>query len=298
MLTFALAVVLAQDADDWVRKLGSEDYAEREKATEELRAKGKGAEEALRKALAHDDPEVRNRAKALLEELDGKGKPQARRPVPRVPVPAPFGQGFKGSSVSVQSVNGDSTYTITPGDGSPALTFRKEAAGPVKLDYIDAAGKAQTAEAATLEAFLKTHAELATRFGIREDGIEYAGAKVSFRAPRNPFDGGFRFNFGRRGPFGFEEDADKADKAEKKADFEPASDALRAQLGLAEGQGVVVARDGAGPGLKRHDVLLEIDGRPVGTSAEAKKSAPGASTFTVLRKGKRETLGAAPRKDF
>ena len=296
MLTLALALLLTQDADALVNKLGSEDYAEREKATEQLRARGKGAEDALRKALAHEDPEVRARAKALLEELDAKGRPQARRPAPRVPPPGPFGQGFKGSSVSVQTVNGDSTYVITPGDGSPALTFRKEAAGPVKLDYVDDAGTAQTAGAATLEAFLKDHKDLAARYGISEAGIDYAGAKVGFGARRDPFGGGgFRFNFGRPTPFPFDEEAPKA---ERLSDFEPASEALRAQLGLPDGQGVVVTRDGAAPGLKKHDLLLEIDGRPVGTSAEAKKRAADASAFTILRKGKRETVGTSPRKDF
>ncbi len=291
MLSLALALVLVQEADDLVRKLGSEDYAEREKATEELRRKGKDAEEALRKGQASEDPEVRSRSKALLEELAKAAAP--RRTPPRPPFQGPFGQGFKGSSVSVQTVNGDSTYVITPADGRPALTFRKEAAGPVKLDYVDAEGKARTAEAASLEAFLKDQRELAAAYGISEDGIDYAGAKVGFRAAQNPFDGnGFRFNFGRRGPWPL------PPEPEKSADFEPVSDALRAQLGLPEGQGVVVARDGAAPGLKKHDVLLEIDGRPVGTAAEARKAASGASAFTLLRKGKRETVGTAARKDF
>lgn len=288
MLSLALALALVQDVDDLILKLGSEDYAEREKAAEALRKLGKGAEEALSKAQASEDPEIRSRAKALLDEL----KPQARRPAaPRPPFPGPFGQGFKGSSVSVQSVNGDSTYVITPADGSPALTFRKEAAGPVKLEYSDEAGKPQTAAAAALEAFLKDHKELAARYGISEDGIDYAGARVSFRAPRNPFGGGgFRFNFGRRGPWPFEEE----EKPETPL-FEPMSDALRSQLDLPEGQGV--ARDGAAPGLRKHDVLLEADGKPLRSAADAKKAA-AATSFLVLRKGKRETIEAAPRKDF
>ena len=291
MLSLVLSLALLQDVEDLVRKLGSEDYAEREKATEELRRKGKDAEEALRKGQASEDPEVRSRSKALLEEL---AKPAAPRRAPaRPPLQAPFGQGFKGSSVSVQTVNGDTTYVITPGDGRPALSFRKETAGAVKLDYVDADGKARSAEAASLEAFLKDRKELADAYGISADGIDYAGAKVNFRTGRNPFDGnGFRFNFGRRGPWPAEPEAEKSD------DFEPVSDALRSQLALPEGQGVVVARDGAAKGLKKHDVLLEIDGRPVGTLAEAKAAASGASVFTLLRRGKRETVGTAPRKDF
>jgi hypothetical protein len=297
MLTIALALVLAQEApDDLVRKLGVDDYAEREKATEALRKLGKGAEDALKKGQESDDPEVRSRSKALLEEL----KPQAAPRRAPVRPPAPFGQGFRGSSVSVQTINGDSTYVITPGDGTPALTFRKSAAGDVKLDYPDETGKARTVEAASLAAFLKDHKDLAAKFGISEDGIDYAGARVSFKPARNPFGGGFRFNFGgRKGPWPLEDDADEEKKPEAspKPGFEAVSDALRAQLALPDGQGVLVARDGAAPGLRKHDVLLEIDGRPVGTPAEAKKAA-GAASLTILRKGKRETLQASPRKDF
>ena len=299
MLTIALALMMSQDApEDLVRKLGVDDYAEREKATEALRKLGKGAEEALKKGQESQDPEVRSRSKALLEELK---PPAAPRRAPVRP-PGPFGNGFRGSSVSVQTLNGDSTYVITPGDGTPALTFRKAAAGDVKLEYKDDAGKPRTAEAASLAAFLKDHKELAAKYGVSEEGIDYAGAQVSFKA-RNPFggQGGFRFNFGgRRGPWAPEDEEKQEKKPEatvEKPGFEPVSDALRAQLGLAEGQGVLVARDDAAPGLRKHDVLLEIDGRPVGTPAEA-KNASGGTALTILRKGKRETLQVAPRKDF
>ena len=298
MLTIALALILAQDApEDLVRKLGVDDYAEREKATELLRKLGKGAEEALKKGEASEDPEVRSRSKALLEEL----KPQAAPRRALVRPPGPFGPGFRGSSVSVQTVNGDSTYVITPGDGSPPLTFRKSAAGDVKLDYKDDAGKARSAEAASLPAFLKDHKNLAAKYGVSEEGIDYAGARISFKPAKNPF-GGFRFNFGgRRGaPWPFDEELEEKKEvpAVQKPGFETVSDALRAQLGLPEGQGVLVTRDDAAPGLRKHDVLLEVDGRPVGTPAEAKKAAGGTSSLTFLRKGKRETFQAAPRKDF
>ena len=59
-------------------------------------------------------------------------------------------------------------------------------------------------------------------------------------------------------------------------------DALRAQLGLPEGQGVVVARDGAAPGLKKHDVLLEVDGKPVGSGK------PGPVTLKLVAEYRKE----------
>lgn len=297
MLTLALAWILAQDApEELVRKLGAEDYAEREKAAEALKKLGAGAEAALRKGAESEDPEVRARSKALLEGL----KPAPSAP-PRRPARPPFAPGFRGSSVSVRTVNGDSTYVITPGDGSAALSFHKAASGAVKLDYADDEGRSRSVEAASLAAFLKEHKDLAAKFGLSEEGIDYAGARVSFRG-LNPFGvpgKPFRFNFGRKGwPFAEEEEERKpVPSAPKASGFESVSDALRAQLGLPEGQGVLVSRDDAAPGLRRHDVLLELDGKPIATPAEARKASE-AATLTILRKGKRETIQVPPRKDF
>ena len=64
----ALLFALAQDPHDWVRArvrdLGSDDYAAREKATEELRALRRALDEAL---AASADPEVQARARRILE---------------------------------------------------------------------------------------------------------------------------------------------------------------------------------------------------------------------------------------
>lgn len=282
MLTMLLVSVLAlQDdsADAWVKRLGDEAYAEREKATEELRKLGRAAEPALRKALESPDAEVRRRAQGLLDEL---AKP---RRGPRL-VP-PGLQGFRGSSVQVQSVNGDSTYVITPGDGSPALTFRKWAAGKVELEYRDEQGEKKTAEAASLGEFLKEQAGLAEKYGVTEEGIAYGGARVSFKG--GVFSGApFRWDFGRRTPKPAEP---------PREDFEPLGEALRAQLELPEGRGVLVSRDGALPGLLKHDILLEADGQAVGGPSDARRLGASAAAFTVLRKGKRETV-KAERKDF
>ncbi|HLY07679.1 MAG TPA: HEAT repeat domain-containing protein, partial [Planctomycetota bacterium] len=150
MLILALLLGLVQDQDhiqDLIRKLGSEDYATREQATEELQKIGKPARAALQKAAESDDPEVRQRAQSLLDE-----KPRPERPEPRKPAPpGPGRQGFRGSSVSITTVNGDSTYSIRPFDGTPPLTFHKAAAGQVKLEYTDDQGEAKSAEPATLE---------------------------------------------------------------------------------------------------------------------------------------------------
>ena len=296
-MTLALAAVLAltQDAakiDELVRQLGSEEFAVREKASEELRKTGKPAEEALRKAAGSDDPEVRTRAKSILEDLGKPKAPEKGTETPRrAPRPAPAfppGLGLRGSSVQVQSVDGDSTTVITPGDGSPAITFHRSAAGGVKLEYRDDEGKAQSAESESLEKFLKDHPGLAAKHGITEEGIDYGGARASFKGARFP---GFNFNFGRRPGRPWDP------PAEERGDFEPASEALRSQLGLAEGEGVVVTRDQAATGLRKNDVLLEVDGRKLSRPSEARELLKKESVLVVLRKGKRETIAPA-RKDY
>jgi len=306
-MTFLLALIplLFQDADrvqDLIRKLGSEDYATREQATEELKKIGKPARAALQQAAAESgDPEVRQRAQDL---LDDKPKP-GDKPAPKKPVPVPGRPGIRGSSVSVRTVNGDSTYTIRPAEDLPPLVFHKAAAGRVKLEFSDEKGQSTSAESESIEAFLKDHAELAQKFGITENGIDYAGSRVSFKGPAMP---GFNFPPPRLplpdpqrrvpppAPAPGEEGTLVAGVVLDQVD-----DAVRSQLDLPEGQGAVVLRVAPGSvaealGLRKSDILLEVDGRKIETPASAKGLITRESKVTLLRKGKKETLGG--RKDF
>src|SRR5262249_15624147 len=52
-----------------IRKLGSENFREREAASRGLAAIGESAEHDLRRAMRHNDPEVRRRAAELIEAL-------------------------------------------------------------------------------------------------------------------------------------------------------------------------------------------------------------------------------------
>jgi len=305
-MTFVAAMILslvAQDQDriqDLIKKLGSDDFTTREQATEELKKAGKGAREALKKAVDEtDDPEVRQRARTLLEDLA-----KAERPAPQQRRILP-GQGFQGlSGVSVRTVNGDSTYTITPGDGSPILTFHKAQAGQVKLDYIEG-GESKSASSANLDAFLKDHAELARKYGISEEGINYGGSRVSFKGPLFPKLNAPLFPLPQRPnrvpppppPLDDEEEG----TAVAGALLAPVEDSLRAQLDLPEGQGAVVLKVTPGSlaaavGLKKSDVLLEIDGKKITTPESAKGLLMKESRALVVRKGKKETLGE--KKDF
>jgi hypothetical protein len=303
-MTFIAALLLAlgQDSDrvpDLIRKLGSDDYATREQASEELRKIGTPARAALQKAAAEsDDPEVRRRAQDLLDE-----KPRQENPPPRkfVPPAAPGRPGMRGSAVSVRTVNGDATYSIRPFDDTPPLTFHKAAAGLVKLDYTDEKGEAKSAESASLDAFLKDHAELAQKFGITENGIDYAGSRVLFKGQA---DFGFRpFNAPpppRRLPAPPPPPAEEGTPVAG-AVLDAVDDALRSQLDLPEGRGAVVTRVAPGGiadaiGLRKNDILLEVDGKGVDSPESVKGLLSRDSKVTVLRKGKRETLGG--RKDF
>jgi hypothetical protein len=308
-MTFIAAMILSlslQDQDriqDLIRKLGSDDFETREKASEELKKAGKSAKDALTKAAEEsEDPEVRQRSRTILEEMA-----KAERPAPRrIPLPQPGqpGFGFRGSSVTIRSVNGDSVYTITPGDGSPTLTFHKAAAGPVKLEYPDG-GETKSAESPTLEAFLKDHKELAQKFGISEEGINYSGSRVNFKGNGMP-----DFNFPRLPrlaprvpppapvpPLDDEEEGVRVAGARLGA----VEESLRAQLDIPEKQGAVVLGVTPGSpaealGLRKNDVLLEIDGKKITSPESAKGRLTKESTGTVLRKGRKVTIGAT--KDF
>jgi hypothetical protein len=303
-MTFVAAMILslvAQDQDriqDLIKKLGSDDFTTREQASEELKKAGKGAREALKKAAEEsEDPEVRQRARTILDDQTKAEKPAA----PRRIVPGQGLQGFSG--VAVRSVNGDSTYTITPADGTPVLTFHKAQAGNVKLDYIEG-GESKSVASATLDAFLKDHKELAQKYGISEEGIDYGGSRVSFKGPLFP-----KFNQplfplpqrpNRALPPPIPQD-DEEGTPVAGALLAPVDDALRAQLEIPEGQGAVVTKVTPGSlaaalGLRKSDVLLEIDGKKITAPESAKGLLMRESRAVVLRKGKKETLGE--KKDF
>jgi len=335
-LALLSGLAAAQDGDPagkiekLIQQLGSEDYATREKATEELRKIGTPAREALRKAAENPDPEVQTRARSLLQEIEKPRESEKSRDdvvprrVPRAGQGFNFGPGFNlqglaGGSVAVMSNNGDTTYQVSPADGSAPFTFHRSAAGAVKLEYTDDKGEKKTAESESLAKFLKDHKALAEKYGIGEDGINYAGLRAGFgRGAQQAFQLQPRFQFRVPALPGDDRDEDdlpawpfaQAPQGERAAGatLEKPSDTLRAQLEIPEGQGLVVTRVAAGSaaesaGLRRHDILLEIDGQKVGTSREVKDLLKKAKSLTVLRKGRKQTLQPqAPekveRKDF
>lgn len=288
--TLALILVATQDAQiqELVGKLGAKEFAVREGASKELRKIGKAAVPALEKALDSKDAEVRTRAEAILEEIRGSGG----KPEKPVPPARPAGKSHS-SSVQIRSVNGNATYVVRPGDGGDPITFHRSADGRVKLEHTDEAGKPRIVEARSLEDFLKKHAKLARRYGITPKGIDYGGARAGFGG--NTFRG---FRFERK--FELPADLRKLFKFKESPTsgtrFGPVSEALRSHFDVPKGQGLVVKRVESGSaaaaaGLRKHDVLLEIDGRPVVNESGVKDRLLKGGSVKVLRRGKRIILG-------
>jgi len=85
---------------------------------------------------------------------------------------------------------------------------------------------------------------------------------------------------------------------------EPVEDTLRDQLSLKEGEGVMVGEVKPGSaaeksGLKKHDIILKLDGKAVGDTWSFRKDVLKALEqpefdVEILRAGKRETLKAKP----
>ncbi len=80
LVLFVLSLFSPGGADDaLVRRLAAEDWSERDRAGAALTRRGWAARAALRRGLAHDDPEVRHRcealyAQALSDVIEGFGE--------------------------------------------------------------------------------------------------------------------------------------------------------------------------------------------------------------------------------
>jgi hypothetical protein len=300
--------------DELVKQLGDEYFETRSKAAEELKKIGAPALEALRKAAADSpDAEVRQRARELVEAIEKPRKTVEEKPPAEKPAAPAKPRAARGCSVSVTTINGDSKYTFTPADGTP-FTFHKNADGSVKLEYANDRGEEKSASAESLDAFLKDQKDLAAQHGITKDGIEYAGAKVSFDGAHvvRGVLRGFRiqpgkFMWKRQGDedeededweefFGQDFPFDRGTSSAAGAAIEGVPSVLRSHLEIPEGQGVVIGKVkadsvAAKAGLKQHDILLAIDGNKVVNAKDVRALLTKDSKATVIRGGKKQTLG-------
>jgi hypothetical protein len=130
-----LLALLLQDPADLIRRLGSEDADERERATAALEKAGPAALPELRKALATSDPEVASRVRTLVSRIE-----RAERV--RAAVPESRRLTLKAGDVKVRdllkSVTDQTGYTVRLGDDlEDRMLDNVEIADATALEAID-----------------------------------------------------------------------------------------------------------------------------------------------------------------
>ena len=303
--TIGFAAARAQDAPDYpalVKELGNEKFAERTKAYEALESAGSAARAALEEGAKSDDEQVRWSAKRLLGRLDGEK--EAERGVLRFREPRRVDIRDLGGSLDdmdrrLQDLNRRlldlrelktgirlELTPLVPGISSRRHAVR-EADGERLEVWHDAAGKVtvktstkgpdgkaaeQTFEAKDMATLEKEHPEVAKKVN------EILGPVPDLFLPLHLAD--------RKPALGVM--------------ISPVPDVLRSQLSVKEGEGVVVEEilpdtAAARLGIRRHDVILAVNGTPVGDSSairaavEAVKEG-GELKVKILRGGKSEEL--------
>jgi hypothetical protein len=280
-----------------VKSLGDEKFDARTKAYESLESAGAAARKALEEGAKSDDAQVRWSAKRLLERLEGEAKGPAR--VLR------FGEGggkpdldeafrdmdrrlgdlrrrmedFQGFRFDLRPFRDGvriERHAVVEKDGE-RIDARQDADGKVtvKIGKKDADGKAaeETFEAKDMATLEKEHPEVAKKVkGLLGDRIEI------------------------RGPYL----ADLPAKPALGVTVSVVPPVLRTQLSIKEGEGLVVEEvlpdtPAARLGLRRHDVILAVNGIPVSSAVEI-RSAVGAVKeggelrLRILRGGKAEEI--------
>ena len=266
-----LVAAAAQDAPDYgalVKSLGEEEFAARTKAYEALESAGAAARKALEEGAKSDDAQVRWSARRLLDRLEGQEKA-----LPRV---LRFGEGpgigtpdLDRRLEELRGVLRFERHAVSERDGE-RIEVREDAEGKVVVK-IGTKGSERTFEAKDMAALEKEHPEAAEKAkGLLGDRIGIGG--FDLRAPK-PVLG---------------------------VTISAVPPVLRTQLSVKEGEGVVVEEvlpdtPAARLGLKRHDVILSVNGAPV-EGARAVRSAVeavkegGALTLRILRGGKAEDV--------
>lgn len=325
---FALAGGLAfaddQDvkarAEELVRQLGSDDVAERERATEELSKLGTEAIPVLEEAAKSTDAEVQWRAEKALAKIREAQQPKTQ-PQEKRPKQTRKRSGFS-SSVRIQII------------GPGRVQIRRDGSGhiSVKVTEEDENGEqvTRTYEADSVEEFQEKYPEIAKKYGIEEEEalpqvelpqefqdldeiFEDMPARIQemldqMRMGRGLFP---ELRWWRRRPparkpveplLDPQEEAASPDEFGAEVSF--IDEALRDQLDLAEEQGVIVRKIADGSpaekaGLERHDVVLSVNGEPVKSKWDFRRlliegASSGRVELAIVREGKRRTLDVDP----
>lgn len=298
-----LVAASAQDAPDYgalVKSLGDEKFDARTKAYESLESAGAAARKALEEGAKSDDAQIRWSARRLLERLDGQEKAPPR--VLRFGEDSGIGmpdldEAFRDMDRRMADLNrrfedlrGGLRFELRPDmrgtrgerhsilvrDGE-RIEVREDAGGKVtvKMSTRGADGKSveETIEAKDMAALEKDHPEVAKKVkGLSGNGHGILDVDGLFRAPKPALG----------------------------VTISEVPAVLRTQLSIQEGEGVVVEEvlpdtPAARLGLRRHDVVLAVNGIPVSGAREIRSAVEavkegGALALRVLRGGKAEEV--------
>jgi len=320
MRTIAMLMLLAVPAsarqDDerivrLVQELGADDYKVREAAEAELKKIGPPAIPHLKKALEDRDAERAERARRVLAELERPKPEEKEKKTPRR-------SGIK--SVYRDLARG---LTVTVEDGKIEVTVPEEDKETGKKVY-------KTYKADSIEEFKEKHPDVARKWDIERvlPRFEFRPMEPGefdkwweewkkrfdedLKGLRDPLDGDFDKWFEeqrklldelRKRRFGESPEKRPPVPSEGGGEFgikiEPVNETLAAQLELKEGEGVQVAEVKAGSraeksGLKKHDVLVKMNGRSITDKWEFRRdvraSLEKGFELEYFRSGKRESV--------
>ncbi len=319
MLLFASSVS-AQDDEARIAKLiqelGSEEFGTREAAEKELRRIGAPAAPQLKRALEDKDAERADRARKILADVNKGGPKPAEKPGPR-----------KGVRLTSRDLARGVTFDLFP-DGHVELTVPeedKETGKKVyktyKADSLDAFKEKHPDIAKQYDVdkfvprvdwgpldqgdFEKWWQDWKSRFNDEW----FKDREELFKEWKLPLDQDLEKwleeqrkmidELRKRKLPGQEQPAPADSGREFGVKIESVNETLAAQLELKEGEGVQVSEVKAGgvaekAGLKKHDVVLKLDGKAIVDKWEFRRSVRElvgrGFELEIVRAGKRETV--------
>ncbi len=317
------ALLLLQGADDQkagnlIRDLGAEEYSVRERAEAELRKMGDAAVPALRGALEDKDPERALRAHRLLGELEKKGEPSDRERRARPQAWTTYRDFGRGITLETHP-DGKVELTVRETGGESGRrethTYRADSLEDFKKKYPELASKYDVENLVPKEkwSFGGDPAESweAWKKRFERDWFWDKEAFGKYALPWFPFGAGTLENWMLDPIKRFEEFRKiqplAKDEAPPEASGKPAlgivveraGSALSDQLGLGPEEGLVItdvrpSSPAERAGLKKHDVLLKMNGKSLTGPDELRRDVEvglkNGMELEILRRGKRETV--------
>jgi hypothetical protein len=303
-----------------IEQLGADDFDAREKAEQELRTIGAPAAPHLEKALDDSDAERADRARRILDAI-------RKAPKPAKPEEA-FAFVVRDRAIGLtlkRAEDGSVELTVPETEEKSGKkvyrTYKAESLEKLKAAHPELAKRydldGYVPRPVPLEEFQKWWAERRKRFFDeveKPDLLDREGWKKWVEEQRKlfetPFDKDWRKWFDEqlkgleRPP---EEPAPKAAPVpgELGIRVDVVSETLRAQLELKEGEGVQVdlVKEGSlaeRAGLKRHDIIVAMNGKPVADKWEfrqaVRQSLAKGFELEVIRGGKRQKVDVPAEK--